>query len=289
MEIVCAAQRKNRLGEGPLWVASEGRLYWLDIESKLLEWLHPASGETGTWPLPCTVSAVAQRAKGGLLLGSERGFALFDPRTGEFTLMHNPEPERSWNRSNDGHADSMGRFWLGTMDNAQSRRSGAVYRLDPDWTCTRVLDGFGIPNTLVCTPDCSRIYIADSSDRVLFAYDVEPKTGVLGDRRVIAQTVDTNATPDGSALDAEGCLWNAQWGGWRIVRYTPEGSIDRIIILPVEQPTSCAFGGETLSQLFITTARTGLSQEALARQPLAGSLLVCEPGVSGQPSALFTG
>jgi L-arabinonolactonase len=289
MEIVSAATRENVLGEGPLWSRSQGRLYWLDIERRLLEWLDPRTNEAGAWPLNLRATAIAERKNGGLVLATERGPALFDAVTGEMHLLHNPEPDRPANRSNDGHADAKGRFWYGTMDDSEQQRSGAVYRLDTDGTSTRVLDGLGVPNTVLCTPDCTRLYLADSKDQVLYAYDVDPESGTPGNGRVFATTQGTAGTPDGSALDADGFLWNAQWGGGRVVRYSPEGEIDRIVPLPVEQPTACAFGGDDLSVLYITTARKGLSAESLARQPLAGSVLAFRPDIRGWPMPMFGG
>ncbi len=288
IEAAIAVKRENVLGEGPVWSAADGRLYWVDIQQRLLEWLCPRTGETGNWQLDCRASALAPREQGGFLLATERGLAVFDPKTGKAEFVYHPEPERSWNRSNDGHADSKGRFWFGTMDDTEQQSSGAVYRLDRDWRCTRVLDGLGIPNTLVCTPDCARLYVADSREQLLFACDLDADGAIL-ERSVFASTAGERATPDGSALDEQGYLWNAQWGGWRIVRYAPDGSIDRIMPLPVEQPTSCAFGGDDLATLFITSARAGLSDEALRRQPMAGNVLSCRPGVAGTLSPSFAG
>jgi L-arabinonolactonase len=289
MEIVSAAKRENSLGESPMWDAAEKRLYWVDIGKQTLHWVNPALHDSGEWALPARATAIARRANGGMLLATEHGFATFDATVGRMTMATHLEPDRPWNRSNDGHADAFGRFWLGTMDDNETRRSGAIYRLDADWTCTRVLDGLGIPNGLVCTPDCRGLYVADSKDQVLYFYEIEPHSGSIGERRLFASTKDADCTPDGSALDAEGFLWNAQWGGWRVVRYAPNGEIDRIVPLPVEQPTSCAFGGDDLSVLYITTARRGLSAEALERQPLAGSVLSFHAGVPGLPTPMFGG
>jgi L-arabinonolactonase len=289
IEVVCAAPRRNILGEGPCWDSRAGRLYWVDIHGRLLEWLDPASGETGLWALDRRASAIALRQDGSLLLATEHGFALFDPKAGALEARHNPEPHLPDNRSNDGHTDARGRFWLGTMDDRESAPVGSVYRLDPDWTCTRMITGLSIPNTLVCSPDGKILYVAESKGGLIWAYDFDLDAGTLGERRRFADTNADNCSPDGSAMDAEGCLWNAQWGGWRLVRYRPDGTVDRIIPMPVEQPTSCAFGGENLDTLFITSARDGLSEAALANQPLAGSLFSLDPGVRGAPQALFGG
>jgi L-arabinonolactonase len=289
MQIVSVIKRENILGEGPLWAAAEQRLYWVDIDAQSLEWTEPLTDKSGTWHLDRRASAMAERKQGGFLLATDRGFALFDPGSGHIEHVHHPEPDRPFNRSNDGHADARGRFWLGTMDDSETRQTGAIYRLDPDWACTRVMDGLGIPNTILCTPDGNSLYVADSKAHTLYIYDVDFDSGELSSGRVFARSHDAHAAPDGSALDAEGYLWNAEWGGWRLVRYAPDGKIDQTVPLPVEQPTSCAFGGEDLSHLYVTTARKGLSPAALATQPLAGSVLCLKPPAPGVPVPPFGG
>jgi len=193
------------------------------------------------------------------------------------------------NRANDGNVDLAGRFWFGTMHDGETGATGAVYRLDADWTCTRVLDGVGISNTLVCGPAGDVVYVADSLRRTIDALEINPVTGAPGAQREFAHTRGEGCSPDGSAVDVEGYLWNAQWGGGRLVRYAPSGAIDRIVPVPVDHPSSCAFGGEDLATLYITTARWLLSDEALACQPWAGSLLAFEPGVSGLALPPFGG
>jgi sugar lactone lactonase YvrE len=281
MQVLCVAHRKDLLGEGPVWDARNKCLYWVDIKRSLLEWLRPGSNEFGEFQLGCRASALALRQGGGLLLCTDKGFAVFEPATQQLELVVHPEPDRTSNRPNDGHTDSMGRFWLGTMDDSGKTRTGAIYRLDTDWKVTKLLDGFGIPNTVAFSPDGNTLYLADSMDRTLFAYEVQPSSGMLGARRVFAHMEESAGTPDGSALDEEGCLWNAQWGAGRIVRYRPDGSIDTIVPMPVSQPTSCAFGGENLETLFVTSARTGIPEHILDTQPLAGSVFSFSPGVRG--------
>jgi sugar lactone lactonase YvrE len=286
---ICVAKRENILGEGPCWDPATGRLWWLDIKDRLIEWLRPATGESGAFRLDLRASALAPRRDGSFLLATEAGFATFEPETGAVVIRHDPEPHLPGNRSNDGKVDTMGRFWMGTMDDSEQDRSGSLYRLDPDWTVTRVIEGIAIPNTLTCSPDGRTLYVADSKDSALYAYDLDEDTGELGESRLFASTAEDGCAPDGSAMDAEGGLWNAQWGGWRLVRYAPDGRIDRIVDMPVEQPTSCAFGGEDLATLFVTSARVGLSQEQLEKQPDAGSLFAFRPGVKGAPTPPFGG
>jgi sugar lactone lactonase YvrE len=288
MEIICAARSENILGEGPLWDSERATLYWVDIVRGTLHWLEPDSGTTGAWQLGVRATAIALRKDSSFLLATDRGLGVFDRTTVKLKLRLHPEPERSQNRTNDGHADARGRFWFGTMRDGGEERTGALYRLDSDWSCTRVLDGLGIPNTLLCTPDCATLYFADSKDTVLYKFSVD-RAGNLSERRVFARGDESAGTPDGSALDEHGFLWNAQWGGSRIVRYAPDGSIDRIVALPVRQPTSCAFGGRALSTLFVTSARQGLDGEQLSRAPLSGNLFAFAPGVRGQPMPIFGG
>ena len=281
---------RNILGEGPVWDAAAGRLWWVDIKGGRLEWLDPSSGEQGGVAVQGQVSAVAPRAHGqGLLAARKGGIGILDPDTGAFDHRFDPEPDRPQNRANDGNVDLAGRFWFGTMDDSETGRTGAVYRLDPDWTSRRVLDGLGITNTLVCSPRGDRLYVADSSRRIIDALTIDPATGEPGARRPFIDTRDGSGAPDGSAVDSEGFVWNAQWGAARLVRYAPDGAIDRIVPLPVAHPSSCAFGGEDLGTLFVTTARWLLTEQALAGQPWAGSLLAFEPGVKGLALPPFGG
>jgi len=284
-----AARRENLLGEGPCWEARTGRLYWADIKSRRLEWFRPAEGATGAFDLDVMPSAVAPRADGTLVLATSQGVGVFDPVAGALEIRLHPEADREGNRSNDGGVDMQGRFWFGTMDDEVTKESGAVYRVDPDWSCTRMLDGLGIPNTLAVSPDGRTLYVADSLKQTLYAYDLDPRTGALGYRHVLADTRGTPGTPDGSAVDAQGYIWNAEWGASRIVRYSPAGEIDRIVETPVSQPTKCAFGGPDLDVLYVTSARTGLSSEQLEREPLAGSLFRFDPGVRGLALPPFGG
>jgi sugar lactone lactonase YvrE len=287
--ITCIVQHQNILGEGACWSHGDARLYWVDIKSRTIEWVDPSTGADGIYDLDHTVTAIATRLHGGLLLATAAGFATFDPASGQVDLAHHPEPDLPWNRSNDGHTDPTGRFWLGTMDDNETARSGAIYKLEPDWTCSRVKDGLGIPNTLACSPDGKTFYVAESKDQTLYAYELDLPSGALGRRRHFASVHGAGRTPDGSAVDAEGGLWNAEWGGGRVVRYAPDGTVDRTVPLPISQPTSCAFGGRNFSTLYVTSARIGLPPETLAREPLAGSVFSIETGIQGLALSPFGG
>ena len=286
-EVRVAARGEDYLGEGPVWAAAEGRLYWFDIQGKRLNWLTPDSDEAGGFDLPLRASVAAPRRAGGLVLVTEAGLAHFDTATGRFELRA-PMSFGPGFRTNDGKIDVAGRLWWSSMDDDGGRRPGALLRTDPDGRTHKVLDGIHIANTVSCTPDGTRLYLADSSLQTLWTFPIAAD-GTLGERRPFIDTKGEPGTPDGSAVDAEGFVWNAQWGAWRIVRYAPDGRIDRIVPMPVAQPSSCAFGGPDLATLYVTSARENLSAEALAAQPLAGSLFAFEPGVTGLPLPAFAG
>jgi sugar lactone lactonase YvrE len=287
-DIRCAVEGRAILGEGPCWDAAAGRLYWFDIKGRRLHWHQPA-GPSGHYDLPVRASVAVPRSRGGLLIVAEDGLSAFDPATGTMSLIEPVEPLLPGFRSNDGKIDIAGRLWWSVMDDDHGRRPGFLYRRDPDRASVRMEAGIHIANTVCCSPDGRTFYLADSARQTIYAYALDPRTGALGERRVFAHTRGEPGSPDGSAVDADGYLWNAQWGGARIVRYAPDGTIDRIVEVPVEQPSSCAFGGEDLATLYITTAREGLSDQALARQPWAGGLLAFEAGVTGLALPAFHG
>ncbi|HEX5378578.1 MAG TPA: SMP-30/gluconolactonase/LRE family protein [Phenylobacterium sp.] len=275
------------LGEGPLWSPADRRLYWFDIQGRKLRWVHHDGGSPGHLDLPMRASAAATRTSGGLILATELGLYACDPLAGSLApLVPMTFPEGF--RTNDGKIDVRGRFWWSTMDDDHGARPGGLFRTDPDLSTRQVLDDLHIANTVSCSPDGATLYVADSRRATLYAHDISAD-GQLGPRRVFAQTQGGPGVPDGSAVDAQGFLWNAQWGAARIVRYAPDGSIDRVVAAPVAQPSSCAFGGPDLATLYVTSARQGLSPADLAAQPLAGSLFAFEPGVTGLPLPAFAG
>ena len=280
----CLVSSRDRLGEGPCWSAAEGRLYWFDIKGRTLNWHAPATGEVGRRELGLCASAAAVRSGGGLLLATERGLAHWDPQAQALTIVQ-PVTLNPGFRTNDGKIDPHGDFWWSTMDDDGGRRPGVVFRTRRSGQTDVAVQGIHIANTVSFSGDGRRLYLADSQAQTIFAYD----TADLGRREVFVETRGQPATPDGGAVDAEGFLWNAQWGGSRLVRYAPDGRIDRIVPMPVEQPTSCAFGGPDLTTLFVTSAWDGLSDAARRSQPLAGGLFAFKPGVAGQPLPLYEG
>ena len=231
--------------------------------------------------------SLAVREEGGLLLALKSGIAFFDPGTGGMERVAAPEAGRPDHRFNDGKCDPRGRFWAGTMNDVTRAPEGSLYRFDGA-SCVEFESGITIPNSLCWSRDARTMYFADSLKRTLFAYDYDPDRGEPGNKRVFA-TIAEPGIPDGSTVDAEDCLWCAEYGGWKVTRFAPDGRRMRSIDLPVKQPTSCMFGGPDLDILYVTTASQRLSAEERSQQPLAGALLAMDAGVRGLPEARFAG
>ena len=279
--VECVAPTSCLLGEGPIWSASEGFLYWVDLKRAKLHRYNPKTGNTRRYDLPIRASALAL-SQGSLLMVGDQEYGLYDVATEHYRQLGEVPVSHLRVRTNDGGIAPDGSFWFGTMDDAEQEPIGRYYRLPASGQIESMrLDPVMVTNTFCFSPDKQTFYTSDSSNQEILAFDHDPETGVLTERRVFATTGDVGCYPDGSAIDSEGYLWNAQWAGSRIVRYAPDGAIDRIIKLPVSRPTSCAFGGPDLKTLFITSARMGLSEQALDRQPMAGCLFAIDVETAG--------
>ena len=274
--------------EGPVWDDRERRLYWTDIESRLLWRLDPAGGAAESWKMPEKVCSIAFREEGGLLFAFESGLSFYDLKTLAEKRIVDIESDIPVTRMNDGRCDRQGRFVVGGYDPSEKGLSGA-YRLDTDLSLHRLFGGLSSANSTCFSPDGRTMYYADSPQAAIWAFDYDIDSGVPSNRRVFCDFHDQPGVPDGSVIDAEGCLWNAQWNGSRIVRYRPDGAVDRVIEVPCRNPTCVAFGGRELDTLFITTSRLTLSDDEARRQPLAGALLAVTPGVTGLPESRFGG
>lgn len=279
--------QRHQLAEGPFWSASEQALYWVDIPACQVWRWHQPSNHQKSWTLPSKVSAVFTTQGERLLLCLAKEVVYFDPATGEMETLCAIDADIPHNRCNDAKCDPAGRLWVGTMDDNEQQRSGRLWQVGANAVARQWLDGIGISNTLAWDEVRERFYFGDSMRGAIHAYSWPE----LDDVRAQAAFIRTpeGMGPDGSAIDSEGCLWNAQWDGWRVVRYSPEGEELAVISLPFARPTSCAFGGPAGSTLFITSASQGLSTEQLAKQPLAGQVLAIEVGVKGAPGQSFAG
>ena len=288
-EATCVLRANALLGEAPLWDPAERVLYWVDIKRREVHRFDPATGRDARWIVAEDVGSLAVRAAGGLVVAMRSGFHFFDPATGRTTPIVDPEPERSENRFNDGKPDRQGRFWAGSMHDPETRPTGGLYRLDPDRSCRRLVDGLICPNALCWSPDGRTMYHADTVYRTVWAWDFDPDRGEIANRRTFFEVPTADGAPDGATVDAEGCLWLAHWDGWRLTRYDPIGRIERVVPLPVQRPTCPAFGGPDLDVLYVTSASINFSAAERARQPLAGGILALAPGIRGLPEARFRG
>lgn len=288
MKIVRVAGATDILGEGPVWDVDDQALYWVDIRGPSVRRLDWRSQRVQSWPMPEMVGSLAVREKGALLVALKSALCFFDPGTGAFQRVCAPEADRPDMRFNDGKCDRQGRFWAGTMNDVTREPQGTLYRLDAARGCSPMQTGIRIPNSLCWSPDGRVMYFSDSLARMIFAYSFDPGTGELGERGEFA-AVEQPAIPDGATVDAAGFVWCAHYDGWRIVRFAPDGRIDRVVELPVQRPTSVQFGGPDLDILFVTTATQKLTQEELAAQPLAGAVLLLDVGVRGLPEPRYSG
>jgi sugar lactone lactonase YvrE len=276
----------NRLGEGPVWNVSEHALYWVDIEGNCFYRYHPATGAQERFDVGQPIGVLRFRKSGGLVMALRDGLAFWDARTQALKFIANPEPGKPNARFNDGAVDRLGRFWAGTI---APGATSALYRLDPDHSVHTMETGITVSNGIGWSPDNRTMYYCDSRIHMIYAYDFDLASGTITNRRAFVHTPDDPSMPDGLTVDSEGFVWCARWGGWKVVRYDPAGKVEREIRLPVEYPTSCAFGGEALDELYITSAWTRLSEAQRKEQPDAGDIFRLKTNVKGLPEPLFAG
>ena len=279
---------KNALGEGVVWSPEHGEAQWTDILGRRFWAYRPADGRVRSVALPDRLACFAPLGGTSLLAGFADGLEVFDLESGARRPIIAVEPDRPTTRVNDGKLDRRGRLIFGTMDEDPSgaRPIGQIYAYEGGANLRALASSVRISNSIAFSPDGRRMYFADTPTKIIRTYDHDLDSGEIAGERVFA-AVSGLGLPDGSTVDADGCLWNAEWGGGRVVRYTPDGRVDRVITLPCAQVTCCAFGGARLDQLFVTSARTGLDVATLAGQPLAGALFAIEVGVRGLAETPF--
>lgn len=286
--VACVLEARAALGECPVWDARAGVLYFADIHGPALFRLDPATGALWRWAMPAKLGSFALAADGaGAVLALATGFARLDFASDAVAAIANPLAGVADHRFNDGGADPAGRFWAGTMHGSGRSASGTVYRLDGS-EARAVFGGFFVPNGLAWSPDGARLYLNDSP-RAMFVADYDSASGRASAPYVFADARAAPGYPDGATVDAEGFLWNARWDGGGVARFAPDGRLDRFVPLPVSRPTSCAFGGPSLDRLYVTSARTGLDEVTLAREPLAGGVFAIDAGVKGLPARRWRG
>ncbi|MFE6091478.1 SMP-30/gluconolactonase/LRE family protein [Streptomyces massasporeus] len=275
-----AVRAEAELGEGPTWDAATGRLLWIDILGSRLHTYDPATGRRAVRRTEQHIGAVKPRAGGGLVLNLRDGIGLLDPDGGFRWLHHEPVPGR---RANDAAVAPDGTLWTGTMRYDEAPGGGTLSRVTGDGSVDVVLDDVAVSNGTGWSPDGRLMYYVDSPTRRVDVFD--HADGRITGRRTLAEIEESAGFPDGLTVDAEGCVWVALWQGSAVRRYTPDGALDRVIELPVPLVTACAFGGADLGDLYITTARVGLTEPPA----LAGSLFVVPGAGKGLSHPPFAG
>ncbi len=278
---------RAKLGECPLWCDRTGALYWTDIESATLSRWREADGSLRHWTLPERVGCFALcEDTSRLLLGLASGIAVFDMESEVLSPIHPVEPEHAGTRINDGRCDRQGRLVFG-MFNRKPEAIGHFYRVDAQLRIERLtLPPATVANSIAFSPDGATMYYTDSPTRTIFRVDYAAD-GTLGEPRPFVQLGADDGFADGSTVDAEGGLWNAQWRGGRVVRYDAAGVETLRLDIPASQPTCPAFGGAALDRLFVTSARVGLDDATLAKEPAAGGVFELASGARGLPEVRF--
>jgi sugar lactone lactonase YvrE len=280
---VCEWPVAATLGEGPVWHAAERAVYFVDIKGRRLHRLSVDTGERAGWDAPAQPGFVLPLDEDGFVCGLQGGLYRFSPADGKFARLMVVEAALAYNRLNDGYVDARGRLWFGSMDDAEQVPSGSLYCVDTDGTLTREDSDYVITNGPATSPDGRTLYHVDTLERLVYAFDLAPD-GRLSGKRVFT-TISGSGYPDGLAVDADGYVWIALFGGGRIERFSADGSLVGQVVFPCSNVTKLAFGGDDLQTVYATTARKGLDAAVLAREPLAGGLFSFRAPVPGQPQA----
>ena len=284
---------KNQHGEGVFWNPADGLLWWTDIEGKALWSLDPVSSINERHPMKDRVCCFAPRLSGGFIVAFADHVSLMDPPTGKETKVCDFEPENPHTRLNDGRVDRQGRFVLGGMNEGTGEANSSVISIDANLKVSTLIEGVACANSICFSPDGETMFFTDTPTNDIVAYDYDTARGGISNRRVHASFTAEPGLPDGSCVDAEGGVWNAEWEGRRVVRIAPDGQfdsqMDQVIDIPVWKPTCCTFGGPDLDTLFITTSRLMSDEDMLLKEPLSGGIFAVKPGTRGVIDTLFHG
>ena len=277
------------LGEGPVWDAETKTICWVDILKGAIHQFTPATNQYSIIPVNDMVGAVAVCTNGNFIAALKNGLAIVKRDSGEIRMLHHPEVHLPDNRFNDGKCDPAGRFWIGTMEISEAPGCGSVYVIEKDLSCSRKIEGVSVSNGMAWSPDHGTFYYIDSPTRTVVAYDYDIATGAITNKRTVINIPQQEGFPDGMTIDRDGMLWIGHWDGWQVARWDPfTGKKLLSISMPASRITSCMFGGNDLQDLYVTSARVGLTEQQLAEQPLAGSLFIIEHfGFKGMPAFEF--
>lgn len=278
---------RAKVTESPLWDWERRKLHLVDIYGGAIVTYDWGTGRTTSITTGQPVASIGLADDGRLIAGLQSSVALVNLATGAQECLAEIPHARPHSRLNDGRCGPDGRFWVGSMREALDEPAGALYRLDGAGAVVKHSDGIICSNGLAWSPDGRRMYHADSRRRTVWRYDYDLETGAATNKQVFCVAAEGEGRPDGAAVDEEGCYWIARYAGWRVVRHAPDGRELFTLEVPVENPTMCAFAGDDLSALVITSARGSLSEDQLKRQPLAGSVFVVDVSVRGLREPLF--
>ena len=279
---------KSDLGEGSIWNWKTGELMWINITGKILNFYNPKTENNKEMFTGQMIGTVVPAESGQVIIALKNGIYSLDPTTGTKKQIVDPEADLPDNRFNDGKCDPAGRFWAGTMSLSGKKGAGTLYRIDPDSSVHKMIENVSISNGIVWSPDATKMYYIDTPTQKVMAYDYNNETGEISNPKV-AVTVDSEmGSPDGMTIDEDGNIWVALWGGSAVGCWNPEsGKLIKKIEVPAKNVTSCAFGGDDLGTLYITTARQNTSNEDLQKFPHAGGVFKTRPGVKGTKAFFF--
>ncbi len=280
-------QTEDVIGEVPLWDAASARLSWIDIFKPAMHVHDPVTGTLESYTPPEKLGSYGLAGSGRYIVAGRGGISVWEPATGKFDRLSTPEADRPDNILNDGRVDASGRFVVGSMEKTLTRPDGRLWQVTQGKT--RLLQGKDVmlPNSVCWSPDGTTFYFGDSRSNLIFAYDYDQATGDISNRRLFT---DTSAMPgecDGSSVDVDGYVWNARYGGGCILRFAPDGSLDRKIDLPVSRIAHLAFGGPDLKTIYVTTGRFRMKPEELEAEPWSGGLLAMDADIAGLPEATY--
>ncbi len=278
---------KNQHGEGIFWNPKDKCVWWADTEGRTIWSYDPEAGSHQVYDMPDRVCCFAACDTGGLIVAFANRVSLFDLDSGREEKICDFEPDNPETRANDGRTDRQGRLIVGGMNEVSGAANSSVICIDSDLTVSTLITGISCANSTCFSVDGKAMYFADTPNREILVYDYDPKVGAVTGVRQFASFEGEPGLPDGSCIDAEGGVWNAEWSGRRVVRVSPDGIIDKVIEVPVWKPTCCAFGGKNLDTLFITTSRLNSDDDALAKEPLSGGLFAVKPGFKGVEDTPF--
>ena len=287
-EVELVIDSKSELGEGAIWNYRTGELLWIDIKGKILNFYKPLTANNKEMFTGQMIGTVVPTESDMVMVALQNGIYSLDPKTGTKKLIVNPEEDLPNNRFNDGKCDHKGRFWAGTMSTQNEKNVGALYCLDTDSTIRKMIDNVSISNGIVWSLDNTKMYYIDTPTKKVMGYDFSSETGDISNPKVAIEIPENIGSPDGMTIDEEGNVWIALWGGSAVGCWNPEtGKLLRTIEVPAKNVTSCAFGDKDLGTLYITTARTGTSDEELIKFPYAGGVFKVKPGVKGKEAFFY--